>query len=697
MVLILATAVALTAGTVVALAPRAAEVFTASSSEATDIALDSLCQRSYIRSSNGTLLATLHGEENREPVTLDEIPQAVIDAILAVEDQDFYSHNGINLRATLRALLENVDTGEVSQGGSTITQQLVKLSLVGDKQDLDRKTREAFLATRLEEQMSKDEILERYLNTVYFGNGTYGVQAAAEYYFGIDVTEMDAGQAALLAAIIRNPRDYNPFENPEVATERRDIALNQMYELGNIVDGELLFFQTRPIPEQPTVVAKPPDDYFLEEVKQQLLGDARLGETYSDRFDAVFCGGIDVVSTIDLEAQFLAIAARNEVIAPFEDPSVPGTFPLPAAPDGSPQFGTVAITSVEPSTGAVRAMVGGPGFDAYKYNLATQGSRQPGSSFKTFVLMSLLDQGYSPNDTVSGSGPCTFNIPGVKEPYKVENFGNGRGGVGTITSQTLKSSNCAYVRLGQVAGLDNVMDLAAELGITTPLDPSIFSAPLGSLEVKPVDMAAAYSVIFNDGVRNPAYYIESVTAADGSLIFQHQADPREVVSVEAALQAQNILKQNVQSGTGTRARIPGWDVGGKTGTAQDSADAWFVGGTKELATAVWMGSPQGRVALRGVGGITVTGGSWPASIWGEYMGNYHAVRQPIPFGVPPRAERGEFLKLDPKIDKAGSRPPVRSGSSRGSTPASGPTPTTADAPATSVQVVIEVNPPDSGD
>ncbi len=696
MLLILATAVALTAGTIVALAPQATEVFTASNSEATDITLDSLCQRSYIRSANGTLLATLHGEENREPVTLDEVPQSVVDAILAVEDQDFYSHNGINLRATLRALLENVDEGEVSQGGSTITQQLVKLNLVGDKQDLDRKTREAFLATRLEEQMSKDEILERYLNTVYFGSGTYGVQAAAEYFFGIDVAEMDAGHGALLAAVIRNPRDYNPFQYPEVATERRDIALRQMLELGKISEPDLLYFQTRPVPDQPTEVITPPDDYFLEEVKQELLNDTRLGETYSDRFNTVFCGGLDVVSTVDLEAQFEAVAARNSIIAPFEDPNVPGTFPLPAAPDGSPQFGTVAITSVEPSTGAVRAMLGGPGFEQYKYNLATQGSRQPGSSFKPFVLLSLLDQGYSPSDTVSGAGPCTFNIPGVREPYKVENFGNSRGSVGTLTSQTLKSSNCAYVRLGQVAGLDNVMDLAREMGITTPLDPTIFSAPLGSLEAKPIDMAAAYSVIFNDGVRNPAYVIESVTAADGSVIFEHQPNPIQVVSLDAALHAQNILKQNVQSGTGTRARIPGWDVGGKTGTAQDSADAWFVGGTKELATAVWMGSPQGRVALRGVGGITVTGGSWPARIWGDYMGRYHENRTPVPFASPPKADRGEFLKLDPEIDKSGSRPPVvRSSGSTRST--SRTTPTTGATPTTEAPAPEPDPPPDSGD
>ena len=643
------------AGSAIAMARPVRQIFTANHGVADDIDLTPLCARSLVKAADGTVLASLKTEQNRSPVTLRQVPDHVVDAILAVEDRAFFEHAGMNFKATVRALAANVDEGAVAQGGSTITQQLVKQSLVGSKRDFDRKIREAFLAVRLEEQMSKRQILERYLNTVYFGNSAYGLQAAGETYFAVGVKDLNIAQAALLAGLIRNPRAYDPFLHPDRALERRTTALRQMVAYGKITEDEATWYGAYPMPKAPHNFLPPANSYFVEDVKQDLLDDPRIGDTPAERFNTIFCGGITIETTLDPRAQSLAVAARNDVISRFGNPKLPGTFPLPADPvTGKERFGTVAMVSVEPSSGAVRAMVGGPGFKAYKYNLATQAARQGGSSFKTFVLTTLMQQGYLPTDSVNGGGPCRFNIPGLPEPYEVENFANSGGGSGSILSQTLRSSNCAYVRLGQIAGLENVARTANRMGITTPLDPNIMSMPLGSLEVRPIDMAAAYSVIFNDGVRNPAYLVERVLDRRGQPIFTHRREPEQVISVQAAREVQEVLRQNVLGGTGTAARIPGWDVGGKTGTAQDFGDAWFVGSTKRLTTAVWMGSPVGRVEMRNVGGRSVTGGSWPAAIWAAYMIPWHEGLAPVPFILPEKGDRGSrYLRVDPKIDRSG--------------------------------------------
>jgi penicillin-binding protein 1A len=624
------------------------------------ISLDALDERSYVYAADGSLLATLHVEQNRAPVKLEAVPQHVIDAILAVEDAEFYAHGGLNLRATMRALRTNVESGGVQQGGSTITQQLVKQTLVGSKRNLDRKTREAVLAVRLEDQMTKDEILERYLNTVYFGNGAYGVQAAAETYFGVDVDKIDTGQAALLAGLISSPEEANPFRFPKNALERRRLALRRLVETGHITTDEAAFYQGVPLPGTAFTVTPPPNDYFVEEVKQSLLKDKRLGETQAERYNAVFRGGLRIKTTFDPNAQQLAVSSRNNVLGSIAPKGFPaGTFPLPKDPvTGAERFGTAAIVSVEPKTGAVRAMVGGPGFDKYKYNLATQGLRQPGSSFKGFVLMALLENGYVPSDSVDGSGPCSFKIPGIAEPYKVENFDNSRGGGGNITSQALRSSNCAFVRLGQIVGLQNVVDTARRMGITTPLDASIFSMPLGSLEVHPLEMAAAYAVIANDGIYNAPYMIERVDDREGKLLFEHKSEGRRAVSVQSARLAAQILQKNVESGTGTRARLPGRPAAGKTGTAQDSGDAWFVGFTPQMSTAVWMGSPVGRVGMR-IGGRGVTGGSYPAMMWNRYMAPWHEGLDVEKFPAPGATRKGKYLRVDKKVDAKAS---TRSGS-----------------------------------
>jgi penicillin-binding protein 1A len=625
--------------TTVAVAPQVGEFFTAGSVEAPEINLRPLAERSVAYASNGSVLATFHAAENREELPLRRIPLPVRRTILAVEDEDFYQHNG----ATMRALFENVSAGEIAQGGSTITQQLVKLSLLSPRQDLNRKAREAILAIELEKTMSKRKILERYLNQVYFGGGAYGIQAAAEIYWGQNAEDLDWGQAALLASLIQNPVGYDPVLEPETARERRRVALDRIVELGYITQEEADFYDVAPLPEARINVLPEPDDYFVEEVKQQLLDMEELGDTPAERYNALFRGGLRIETTFSPEAQFLALSARNNTL-----------------PDTGGQF-TAALVAVTPQTGAVRAMVGGPGFDRYRYNLATQGARQPGSSFKIFVLAAALEAGLVPDDIRNGTGPCTFPNPGgYPDPYIANNYSDGGGSVASITSNTTASSNCGFLRLGQFVGLDRVVEVARAMGVTTPLDARNLSMPIGSEEVHPIDMAGAAAVLANGGVRHRPYMIESVTDRDGNVLYQHEAPGRQVVSAQTACLASQVLQANVAGGTGTAAQLSNMAAAGKTGTAQNWGDAWFVGYTPFLATAVWMGNPAARVPMTSVGGRTVTGGSYPAEIWAAFNQPAHEglAYTGFPGCNPTRPGRSldRFFDPEPDISPGGSAP-----------------------------------------
>jgi len=613
LVVVLALAVGTVTASAMAVAPQAKGLASAHISDHVRVRLDALAERSYIYDRYGNPLATLYDEQNRVRVKLSDISRPVVQAVLAVEDSHFYEHNGVNLRSIGRALSANLEQGSVEQGGSTITQQVVKNSIVGNKQDISRKLREAFLAVELEKQMSKNEILERYLNSIYLGNGAYGVQAASELYFGRDAKDLGWAEAALLAALIRSPVEYDPFRNPELSTRRRALVFRRLVEVGELRPAEVRLLSVVSLPVVPNR-PRPADDYFVEQVKQQLLADTRLGATPTARFNAVFGGGLRIYTTFDPLAQQVAKEARD---ATLPNNNGDGTFTLDPDPiTGAPRFGTAAMAAVEPRTGAVRVLVGGPGFDRYKYDLATQGTRQPGSSFKTFVLTALMEEGYSPTDLVDGRGPCA-DIPGYeKEP--AQNFEGSPGGVATILSQTLKSSNCAYLRLGQIAGLEKVADVARRMGLTTPLEPAYASMAIGAQEVHPLDMAAAYSVLANDGIKNPPYFVDRVTDTQNRILFEHRPAGERVVSEQTARLVTEVLVNNVRSGTGTRARLTnGQEAAGKTGTTQDSSDVWFVGYTPQLSLSVWMGASSGRVSLSF--GSGATGGRYPAATWGLFM------------------------------------------------------------------------------
>jgi penicillin-binding protein 1A len=627
-------------------------------------------QRSYVYASDGALLATLHGEFNRQPIELANVPPHVVNAILAVEDKGFWTHTGVDGRALMRAFSVNVGEGDVAQGASTITQQLVKLSVLSSEKTLDRKVQEIVLARRLEREMSKEEILTRYLNTVYFGNHAYGIEAAAETYFGVPTEQLDKAQAALLAGLIRNPSSYNPVRFPDRATERRKVALERMEEEGVVTADEVTYINAVPVPTEVHEFLPQPDDYFVEEVKQQLLDDPRLGATREEREKAVFTGGLKVYTTFDPRAQELALQARDNRFGEggLFDTGVPAIDPNTGEQIVDPNTGevttvkaTASIVSVDPASGGIRAMVGGPGFDTYQYNLATQTPpRQIGSSFKTFVLATLMEEGYSPYDTVNGTAPCTFVKP-VRDSqgptYTVSSHG---GGYGTLLQQTIDSVNCAYLRLGNIAGLQNVIDLMGRLGIRNPrYSPNIISLPLGVEGATVVEMAGAYAAFVNDGVFNPPYYIDRVEDAHGRVIWEHEAAPTQALSAQAARLVTKVLAENVNSGTATAAQLPdNRSAAGKTGTTDQSADGWFVGSTPQLTTAVWVGGLGAEVPLT-FEGRPLYGGGPPAQIWGQYMAAWHEGMEVLPFAEaedPLPASR--LLKASANFDPEGQGDPA---------------------------------------
>lgn len=595
----------------------------ASAVEGSDGALDVTSFRDYaVRSqvfaANGELLATLHGPENRDPIPLAEMPDTIKRSVLSVEDAQFYEHGGINLRGLVRALVENAQSGRVEQGGSTITQQLVKKALLSDERVLDRKTKEAALAIRLEGQVSKDEILELYLNTVYFGNGAYGVKAASETYWGKPASELTWVDSALLASMISNPVENDPILHPKKAKEERKLALDRLVATGDLTRAQAAELDASPLPtgrctngtgprpaECGTIEQPPADSYFVEEVKQQLLADPRLGATYQERYAMVFGGGLRIHTTLDPTAQAAAQWAHDT------------TFPPGVREEADSKGITTAMVSVDNASGAVRALVGGPGFENFKYDIAThEPGRQTGSTFKTFVILTALEQGVLPDDLVGG-GDSWPNKGSTPDPYVIT------GGGGTLTSITAASSNGAFVRLGQTVGLDNVVNLAQRLGVTSNFDPRAKSMPLGVFDVTPLEMASAYSAIPNGGLHESAYFIDRVEDRTGKVLIQHETNPSRAFSWQTSCLATQILANNVAAGTGTNAQLRGQSAAGKTGTTESNTNTWFVGFTPELTTAVWMGIPaEGTKAMGNLGGREQFGGLWPATIWHNFNQSY---------------------------------------------------------------------------
>jgi penicillin-binding protein 1A len=572
-----------------ALVPGTVEIATAHRYTVDEVKeLRGLSQPTTVYWADGSEMDSL-GLEDREPIrSIVEVPKRLQDAIIATEDRTFWTNDGIDLGAVFRAFLTNVTSGEIEQGGSTITQQLVKNRLLTPKRDVNRKIREIQAALRLNEKFSKDKILEEYLNTVYFGSGSYGIKAAARRFFvtpdpafgfrGKNMDELTIGEAALLAGVISSPEANNPFNYPDRAIRRRAAALRSMVEEGYITQAEADAANNEPMPTIPPPAEKRPDSYLVSEVQDRLLADPRLGNTPEERKAKLLKGGLQVHTTFDPRLQQIAEGATTDA------------KPRPGDPDW-----VSSLVSIEYATGAVRAMVGGTQFGANleggnEYNIATHvPGRQPGSTWKVITLATALASGYSANDTVDGSAPC--NVPSQFPATPANEFPTNSEGSGsrstTIRTATSGSVNCSFIRLSTSIGLDRVIEMANRMGITQPLQ-RILNISIGTIETTPLEMATVISTVANDGVRVNPYMIQKVVDAQGTVLVDNASPPSEqVFSADVAACTKNLLRGAVTGGTGGNANIGGYSVFGKTGTTDAKADAWFVGSAGNLATAVW--------------------------------------------------------------------------------------------------------------
>jgi penicillin-binding protein 1A len=566
--------------------------------------LDPAAQRSDVDSvvyaSNGrSVLAVLRGDESRVLVDTDDIAPIMRQAIVSVEDQRFFEHKGIDVRGVARALWQDVQHGEIVEGGSTITQQFVKNAYIRNERTLARKVREAALAWQLEQRWSKDRILTAYLNTIYFGHGAYGIQQAARTYFKKNADELDLAEAALLAGIPSDPTLYDPAANPRAAKARRGHVLRLMYEQGKITAADLRESASASLPN-PDDIRLPgtqgPAPYFLNYTTDELV----------ERFGAgrVFGGGLRVTTTIDLDLQKKALEAVEKVLP---------------NPDGP----AAAIVAIDPKTGAVRAMVGGRNFDQSQFNLAAQSRRQAGSAFKPVVLATAMRQGISPATELESK---PVEIDAGDRIWKVTNYDDTYLGRVSLSRAMVSSDNTVYARLTDLVGPKAIVKTAHALGIRSPLD-AYFSIGLGSLAVNPLEMARAYATVANDGRRidgsifgNRPRVVETVEKIQSGRIDQNEPQPTPVLKEGQAQLLTQILESVVQSGTGQRAGIPGVQVAGKTGTTDNYGDAWFVGYTPDLVVAVWVGYPDElRPMLTEFDGDPVAGGTLPAEIWRAFV------------------------------------------------------------------------------
>lgn len=566
-----------------------------------DPGIGELALTSVVYAADGSILAEFHASENRVLVEYDTLPRSLLDAVVAIEDERFWQHTGVDLQAVARALVANLADREIVQGGSTITQQYLKNVVLTPEVTLDRKITEAALALRLEQGVDKEVILENYLNTVYFGNSSYGVGAASNRYFGKDVSEIDLAESATLAALIQAPSAYDPYKNPEAAIGRRRIVLEKMAGLGWITFDEAQTADATPLRLSPRIAGEPLRyPYFTEEVKRWLLDHPALGATATDRYNALFRGGLHIYTTLDPLTQEAAEAAIADVI-PADGPSA-------------------ALAAVDPRSGEVRALVGGRDFydlddPTAQFNLATQGRRQPGSAFKPFVLAAALDQGQSLS-AIYGGGP-EVQIATDSGPWIVQNYNELAYPDLTLLEATVFSVNVVYAQLVNVVGPQAVADLAAAAGINTPLE-GLHSIALGAQEVSPLDMASGFATFAAEGLHIDAYMVTRIETTGGVNLFEAVPVASQVIGRDVANNVTAALTQVVERGTGQQAKI-GRPVAGKTGTSQEHRDAWFVGYTPELSAAVWVGYPLGAISMEPpLTPFTVTGGTWPAQVWSRF-------------------------------------------------------------------------------
>lgn len=560
--------------------------------------------------------------ENSQPVIFEDVPESVINAFLAVEDAGFFQHKGVNIRALGRASFANFALDSARQGASTITQQVVKNEyLAGMPRDGRYKILQARYATMLEKQAPKEKILERYLNTVYFGNNAYGLQAAAEVYFGTPVKDLDMVQGAFLAGLVRAPSTYDPIRRPEQSRRRFKQALDRLVATSLMTPEEATTtYDTWQLPETLKSVAQQSTSrtYFTEMVRDYLLNrSAILGSTYQERYNALFRGGLKVYTTLDSNAQQLAEQAVKDQ--------------LPSNRTGI----AASLVALDTTNAAVRVVVGGPGFvpGRDEVNLALR-RRQTGSAAKIFILTAALEAGVEAKDIIDGTLPCTLPNPGQpEEPFEITQGVSKP--LATVEEHTWLSINCAYARLSQIVGLQRVANTVYRLASSPYLPPtySVYPYPsfaTGANELSAFDMASAAQTIANGGVHHDPYFIERIEGPNGTIYSHVEQEGVQVISAEVANKQADIMKGVLVSGTARRSALNNErPAGGKTGTQDENTNAWFVGFTRQLSSAVWVGDPKGYTPMNGIpefvaaGVPRVQGGTFPARIWKAFMDPAH--------------------------------------------------------------------------
>lgn len=561
-------------------------------------------ETSHIYDMKGKWLASIHGEANREVVPLDKISPELKRAVLAIEDSHFYLHHGINPSSIGRAFKANWERGNVVEGGSTLTMQLVKNVFLSHKKAFSRKVAEAVMAIRLEQILSKDQILELYLNQVYWGHNNYGIQTAAESYFNKDAADLTLAEAAMLAGIIQAPEEYSPFVNYKVAKQRQALVLSRMRELNWITAEEEAAAR-----RQPLKIGKVKSfqgsqlPYVTDAVKQELI--QRFGR------ETVQKGGMRVQTTIDLNFQRMA---ENFVANEHRRLQRRGLWRT-----------ELALAAVDPRTHFVKAMVGGSDYEKSQFNRATQARRQPGSAFKPFVYYLGFASGkYTPSSTVYDT-PVRYR-DGVRG-YAPRNYDNTFAGPMSVREALAVSRNVPAVKMGRTVGLDKVVEICRVLGIKSPMEP-VISLPLGAVGMSPMEIASAYATFANNGWQSETTFIVQVTDTQNNVILDNTPKPKLVLDPWSAASTTSIMQSVINGGTGKMASI-GRPAAGKTGTTSSEKDVWFVGYVPQLSVAIWIGRDDNRRLASGV-----TGGQYAAPIWRKFM--YQALDgTPVEYFVPP--------------------------------------------------------------
>lgn len=572
-------------------------------------------ETTYIYDINGGLIARLHGDVNREVVTLDRISPHLKRSVLAMEDAYFYTHKGIDPSGIGRAILANFNAGGTVEGGSTLTQQLVKNLFLSNERSLNRKVAEAVLAMRVEQVFTKEQILEMYLNQVFWGKNTNGAETASQNYFGKSAADLTLGEAAMLAGTIQAPSAFNPVDNYPESKKRQGLVLDRLVEIGWSTPAEVKAAKAQKI-----TIRKQGISYEASRVPYVSQAvTAELEEKFGR--DAVLQGGLRVQTTIDLKLQRIAEEVANEGHKDLVDR---GAY-----------ADQLALVAVDPRTGFVKALVGGVGdFDKNQFNRAVLARRQLGSSFKPFVYYAAFATGNYTPDSVIDDSP--MNIPDGDEPYIPRNYDNKFSGSITIRQAIAVSRNIPAIKLGIEVGNENVVAICRKLGINSPIKP-VVSLPLGAADVTPMEVAGAYAVFASGGYKSKTTLIARVTDRNGNLILDNTPKPELILDPIAVSYLTDTLRGVVTNGTATEAQMSdGRPVAGKTGTTSDFRDAWFVGYVPQLSVAIWIGNDDYSPMANGV-----TGGVYVVPIWRKFMERALAGQPIEQFPVPSEIQEKE--------------------------------------------------------